>query len=199
MESGFEAVSPGVATGEFELVLGVLVLVENFVEGGAGDDGHFVFELAEAVGEIVEVGEGEFGFVDDGIGGIEFGVLGEVTDFDGFGDGAGTGVEGEFVGEDFEDGSFAAAVVADETDALAAVDGEEELVEEDAASVVFFEVGECGDGHGIGYTVAVRERSSMSRMRASARGKSADRATRAADRAEVRSGGVCFRRARALQ
>jgi hypothetical protein len=147
MEGGFELVSPGVASGKVEFLLELVVFFEDLFERVTGEVGHFVFEVAEAVGEVVEGGEGELGLVDDGVGGVEDGVLAEVTDLDRFIHGGGTGVEGELAEEGFEEGGFARAVVADEADALAAVDVEIELVEEDALAEGFFDVGEGGDGH----------------------------------------------------
>ena len=49
-EHGFEFVSPGVSAGEFEIVLRFLILVENFFEFLAGDVGHLVFQIAQAMG-----------------------------------------------------------------------------------------------------------------------------------------------------
>jgi hypothetical protein len=61
-------VPPGVSAGQLEFVLDVLIFIEDFVELVAGDVGHLVLDLAEFVGEIVQRGEGQLGFVDHGVG-----------------------------------------------------------------------------------------------------------------------------------
>jgi len=106
-----------------------------------------VFQIAHAVGEVVELGEAEFGLVDDGVLEVELGILDEVADLGGLADGDGTLVGLDFADEHLEEGGLAGAVVADEADALALVDGEVELLEEDFFAEVFFDVGEGGDSH----------------------------------------------------
>ena len=96
----------------------------------------------------MKFGERDLGLVDDGVGGVEDGVLAEMADLDGLVDGGGAGVEGELAEEGLEEGGLSGAVVTDQADALAAVDVEVELVEEDALAEGFLDVGEGGDGHG---------------------------------------------------
>ena len=68
-------------------MLDLLVLCEDFFERLAGVRGHFVLELAELVRQIMQLGERQLGFVHDGVGGIEDGILREMADLGAFGDG----------------------------------------------------------------------------------------------------------------
>ena len=61
-----------------------------------------------------------------------------------FGDGDDAGVGDDLAGEDFEERGLAGAVGADEADALAALDVEVELVEEDALAEGLLDCLECG-------------------------------------------------------
>ena len=84
--------------------------------------------------------KGKFGLVHDGVGGIKDGVLREMAEFDAVGDGDSAGVDGQLSGENAEERGFSAAIVADEPDAFAAVDGEVQLVEHDAPAEGFFDI-----------------------------------------------------------
>lgn len=72
---------PGVPAGQLEVVLNVLVLLQQLVEGVAGGVLHAMLEVAHVMGKLVEVGKGELGFVDDGVGLVESRVLRQVADF----------------------------------------------------------------------------------------------------------------------
>ena len=54
-QRGLEPVPPGVAAGQVELVLDRLILLEHFLQRLAGVIGHRVLDVAEAVGELVQL------------------------------------------------------------------------------------------------------------------------------------------------
>ncbi len=146
-QRGFHLVLPGVAAGEVELVLDVLVFFQDFFELIAGGFGHAVFEIAHLVREMVQIGEAEFGLVDHGVFGIEDRVLDEIADLGVSANRDGAEVGLLLAGEHPEEGGFARAVGPDEADAFAFVDGEVEFLEEDFFAEVLFDVDEGGDGH----------------------------------------------------
>ncbi len=117
-ERRFELVLPGIATGEIEFVLDVLVFLEDFFQSIAGGIGHGVLDVAHLMGEAVELGECQLGFIDDSVGGIEDGILGKDAELDGAGDGNVATVSGELAGKELEKAGLAGAVGADEADAL---------------------------------------------------------------------------------
>jgi hypothetical protein len=133
-------VVPGISTELLVVVLDVFVLFEDFIEFVAVDFAHFVLEVAHLMGHVVEVGEGELRLVKQGVPGGELRVLFEHADADRPGDGDVAGVGFHFAGQHAEEGGLAGAVVADESDSLAALDGEAELVEHETVAKNFFDV-----------------------------------------------------------
>jgi len=86
-QRGFQAVPPGVAAGNLEFVLDVLIAFEETVQLVPKDVGHLVLDLALFVGQIMQRGEGQLGLIDYGVGRIEHWVLREMTDANPLGDG----------------------------------------------------------------------------------------------------------------
>src|SRR5580658_11203959 len=73
-----------------------------------------------------------------------------MADFYGAGDGDGAAVGGHLVGEQTKQRGFAGAIGADEANALAEIDLEIEVLEDDTLAEGLFEVGNGDDGHGRG-------------------------------------------------
>ena len=97
MERGFDAVPPGIAAGQFKIMLHLLVFVEHFVQRIAGHVGHFVLDTAELMRQAMQLGKRQLGFVHHRVLGIEDGVLGEQAELDVFGDAGGTPESGDWV------------------------------------------------------------------------------------------------------
>ena len=91
--------------------------------------------------------EGQFRFVEDGIGFIERRILREMAHFRPLGDRYVSGIDNHLADKDFEECGLAGPVGIDESDSLAAFDIEAKLVEDDALAEGLFDVGESGDGH----------------------------------------------------
>src|SRR3954463_14478173 len=106
-----------------------------------------MLQVAHAVRDGMKLGEGKLGLVDDGIIGVKDGILLKMTDFDGLINRGSASVRDQLAKQRLEQRRLSRAVIADQTDALAAVDVEIELVEEDALAEGFLDVGEGSDGH----------------------------------------------------
>ena len=128
-------------------MLDVLILVQEFFQFVAGKMGHLMFDVPQVVGELVQRRERQLRLVDDGVGGVENRVLGKMADAKALGDGGRSEVDGHLAKDDFEQRGLSAAVVADQADAFAAVDGEIQLVEDNAPAEGFLDVAEGNDGH----------------------------------------------------
>jgi hypothetical protein len=126
----FEEMPPGVATGDFKIMLELLVAAQHAVQGIALQAGHLVFEIAQAVGEGVQVGKRLLGLVEDGVVVVEDRVLAEVTDADAAREGDDAGIGLQFSDEEPEKAGLAGPVVSDQADALATVNLEVEPVEQ---------------------------------------------------------------------
>src|ERR1700722_12569951 len=70
-----------------------------------------------------------------------------MAELDGFCDGDGAAVGSHLVGEQTKQSGFAGAVGADEADALAEIDLEIEMLEDDTFAESPLEIGDGGDGH----------------------------------------------------
>ena len=100
-----------------------------------------------SVGQLVQVAEGELALVDHGVLRLERRILRQIPELDAIADGGRPRIADEFAGERFEQRRLAAAVGADQPDALAGVDGEGKLVEQRALAEGFFDVVDRGDRH----------------------------------------------------
>ena len=107
-----------------------------------------MFHLPKPARELMKLGEGQFGLVHHAVGRIELRVLRQMADLDRPGDGDRAGIDRHLADQHLEKGGFARAVVADQSDALAQVDAEIEIVEKDSFAEGLFDSAERGDRHG---------------------------------------------------
>jgi hypothetical protein len=121
-------------------MLDSLVPVQGLFQLFAGLMGHLVLDVAQLVGQRVELPERQFRLVDDGIGLVEAGILREITDLHPARDGDIAGIRLDLSDERLEQGGFPAPVGPDEPDALAAVDVQAQPVEHDPVAESLLDV-----------------------------------------------------------
>ena len=143
-----QLVLPGISAGQVKLMLRVLILPQSFLQRLAFNCSHLMLQLAQPMRKPMQIRKRQLGLIDHGVGRIEDRILGEIADAHAAADGYDSTFGRHLAHHNFEERRLAAAVVADQADALAPVDVEIELVEEDALAKCFLDVCEGGDGHG---------------------------------------------------
>ena len=98
----FELMPPGISAGQVELVLDVLIGFQRLVELLIGVLGHVMLELTHPMRQIMQRRERKLRFVHHGVARIEDGVLREMAELDGLGDGDDADFRRDFAGDDLE-------------------------------------------------------------------------------------------------
>ena len=122
-------------------MLRVLILPQDFLQGCAFEPRHLMLQFAESMRKPVQIRKRQLGLVDHRIGGIKDGILCEMPHAHASSDGHDPAIGRHFAHNNFEQRGLAASIGPDQADALAFIDGEINLVEEQSLPKVLFDVG----------------------------------------------------------
>ncbi len=169
-QGAFELVLPRISAVCLEFVLQFFIFLQGPVEIVIGMLGHGVLKLSHAMCQFVQMRKSQLGFVDDCVGRVKARLLREMADLQPPVDRHHARLRLHLPCDDFEKSGFSRAIIADQPDALAAVEQQVGLIENNAIAERLFEILEGEERHVLLLDIAILRRSSSLRRKLSFRG-----------------------------